>query len=266
MLAFEKILSSFLSFSGLLWLVWLIVTIYLFRKGSSTALYLLSLIFLIVIYVLFTSIGSSFLVIPLENMFAENQVDMDIIKNHGKFPIVVLGGGINYGDDFAELSPYSLQRLVKGYQLYSGLETPIIVSGGIAIGQDRIGEAELASEWLQKMGVPPEDIFIENRARTTYENGICVKEIFLSNKSLKKLASEGSVMKVYLVTNAVHLPRSVLVFEEIGIEAVPVSAGYIVNHRMSWLDYLPNRSSLAANLMGLHEWMGIIWYKVTGRI
>ena len=57
-----------------------------------------------------------------------------------------------------------------------------------------------------------------------------------------------------------------MVFEKQGIDVIPVSSGIITDHRQSWLAYLPNRGSLTANMMALHEWMGLVWYKITKRI
>ncbi len=271
MLALEKVLSSFLTLPGLFWSVWLIITIYLFRKARSVTIYFLSLISLILMYVIFTALGTSFLVVPLENMYSDSYTEY----NDNQYPIIVMGGGINYGSDKAYLSPYSLQRVVKGYEIYRKIATPIVYTGGVAIGQKEIGESEIAAEWLGNMGVEKEDIVIENKARTTYENGVYVKEWLLdyyANGQNKQNEQEDSLsggeagIKVYLVTNALHLPRSVMVFEKQGIDVIPVSSGIITDHRHSWLAYLPNRGSLTANMMALHEWMGLVWYKITRRI
>jgi len=271
LLALEKVLSSFITLPGLFWSVWLIITIYLFRKGRSVTIYFLSLISLILMYVVFTALGTSFLVVPLENMYINSYIE----DNDNQYPIIVMGGGINYGSDKAYLSPYSLQRVVKGYELYRKIATPIVYTGGVAIGQKEIGESEVAVEWLRNMGVKKEDIVIENKARTTYENGVYVKEWLLDyyangqNEEIKQEDSSksGEVRsKAYLVTNALHLPRSVMVFKKQGIDVIPVSSGIITDHRQSWLDYLPNRGSLTANMMALHEWMGLVWYKITRRI
>jgi len=69
-----------------------------------------------------------------------------------------------------------------------------------------------------------------------------------------------------LVTNALHLPRSVLVFEKQSINVIPISSGIIIDHQSGWLSYLPNRDALTANMMALHEWLGLVWYKITKRI
>jgi len=215
-------------------------------------------------YVLFTAFGTSFLVIPLERMYLD---EMNVESVDQGYPIVVLGGGVYYSKDKAYLSQHSLQRVVKGYELYRKIETPIVFSGGVAIGQNMIGESEVAAEWLSRMGVKKEDIIIENQARTTYENAVYVKRWLSDYNFDMSIDTQGKIdNRVYLVTSALHLPRSVLVFEKQGVDVIPISSGIAIDHQSSWLDYLPNRGSLTANMMAAHEWLGLLWYKITNRI
>ncbi|MFP4662736.1 MAG: YdcF family protein, partial [Halanaerobiales bacterium] len=264
MLALEKILSSFITLPGLLWVIWLIITIHLFKKGKSS-IYIISLVSLILLYIFISAIGTGILVEPLENMYIEGLQIEEFDRGH---PIVVLGGGINYREDTAYLSAYSLQRLIKGFDIYQKIGGPIIFTGGVAIGQKEISESEIAIKRLMDMGVRQRDIVIESEARTTYENGIYVRrwlrdynydlslEMEQSNSSL----SDSDINnRVYLVTSALHMPRSVMVFEKQGIEVIPVSSGIVADHQPSWLEYLPNSQSLSANMMAVHEWIGLFW-------
>lgn len=263
MLVIEKIISSFLSLPGLFFLISLIITIYLFMRAKSLTIRILSFANLIMMYILFTSIGTVILVLPLESMY----LDSDFQENlQIDYPIIILGGGIKYTGEQAYLSPYSLQRLVKGFEIYKKIETPIIFTGGVAIGQREISESELAGDCLRKMGARSEDIIIEDQARTTYENGLYTKRWLLNYYLGDSIDDDKAELKAYLVTNALHMSRSVLVFEKQGIDVIPVSSGIMVDHKISWLSYLPNREALTANMMAIHEWVGLIWYKITGRI
>lgn len=257
----EKILSSFITLPGFFWVLSLVITVYLLKKAKSLTIRILSLVNLVIMYFLFTSIGTGILVLPLESVYIDT-----VQENYQEdYPIVVLGGGIKYAGANSSLSPYSLQRLVKSLELYLERERPIILTGGVGIGQEGISESALAAQWLRKMGVRDEDIIIEDQARTTYENGLYTKR-WLENY-YSSIEEDGEInLKAYLITNALHLPRSVLVFEKQGIAVIPVSSGIIVDHRNSWLSYLPNRDALNANMMAIHELIGLVWYKITGRI
>jgi uncharacterized SAM-binding protein YcdF (DUF218 family) len=100
------------------------------------------------------------------------------------------------------------------------------------------------------------DFIQENEARTTYENGLKIKEWL----------TENNYEKIYLVTSAIHMRRSKGVFDNIGVNFIPVVSNYAYSHNLSWLDYLPNRGSLRANMQAVHEWVGLIWYKINNRI
>lgn len=252
MLRLEKLVSSFLSLPGLFWLLLLIITLYLIKGIRSTLVKFLAIFTLVLMYLSFTALGSVLILFPLENRYEP------VEEINRKIPIVVLGGGLNYlNEDKAELKAVTLQRLVKGYQLFKQIETQIIITGGVGLGYNsQISEAKLAKEWLKVMGLKEDKIILEEGARTTYENGIYVSQ-WLEEKHLKT---------VLLVTSAVHLPRAVAVFKRQGIEVIPVPAGYLTSHKLSWLDFLPSRGSLTANLAAYHEWLGFIWYRIKGRI
>lgn len=253
MLALEKIIASILSFPGIFLLLWGIVTIYLFFKKSNLVIRIIALFSILLMIFIFTGLGVKTLVLPLEKYYAEDNYQLI-----NKMPVVVLGGGINYSipEKNGELSKSSLQRLVRGYKLQKKLGSSIIYSGGIAVGQTGISEAEIAGKWLEEMEVPEEKIIKEDEARTTYENGVYIKKWMKSNE----------VNNIYLITSAIHMPRSSAVFSNLNIDFIPVNSGYSYNHELSWLDYLPNRGALNANLAALHEWLGLIWYKINGRI
>lgn len=259
MIELEKIVSSFFTLPGLFILILLIIIIYLYRKASSRFIRIFSLFSLLLSYFLVTSFGTALLVIPLERMYLETGFQE---KFGGDYPIVIMGGGIRYTEYGALPGLYTLQRLVKGLEIYEELEEPIVYTGGTAIGQTGISEAELAFKWLRKMGVEEEDIVIEKQARNTYENGVYIKKWLQDYQ--REREEEG--FKVYLVTNALHMHRSVCVFEKLGVEVIPVSSGITVDHKMSWLSYLPNGEALYANMLAVHEWLGLSWYKIKGRI
>jgi uncharacterized SAM-binding protein YcdF (DUF218 family) len=252
MLALEKIAASFIMPPGLFVLLLLVLTIYLFKKSDSGLIKLLTVFLLLFFFFLSTAFGVRILLHPLEN-YAE-EISVNAFESH---PIVVLGGGLNYhSESEAKPSVHSLQRLVKGYQLHRRLNTPLIYSGGIAIGQDKISEADAAGELLQSLGMNLEFYISEDQAQTTFENAAY----------LKRWIEENEVEKVYLVTSAYHILRSAAVFEAQNIEFLAVHSGFISNHQFSWLDYLPNRGALTANLSAIHEWVGLAWYYLRGRI
>lgn len=110
--------------------------------------------------------------------------------------IIVLGSGL-IGD---KVPPLLAQRLTKGKTIYDQFQgrPKLIVSGGQ--GADELtSEAAAMANYLIEQGVPEEDILIENRSRTTFENLTFSKAI---------LEKEGLGKDVLVVTNSFHALRA----------------------------------------------------------
>ncbi|MFP4198877.1 MAG: YdcF family protein [Halanaerobium sp.] len=252
MLAVEKIIAAFIMPPGLFILLLFILTVYLFKKSDSKLIKFLSTLLLLLFFLLSSALGVKLLLHPLEN-YAE-RISVDAFERH---PVVVLGGGLNYHSrEEAAPSVHSTQRLVRGYQLQRRLNVPLIYSGGVAIGQEKLSEADAAAEFLESLGMDLNFYISEDRAQTTFENAAY----------LKKWLEENEIEKIYLVTSAYHTLRSAAVFRAQGIDFLAVHSGYIYDHQFGWLSYLPNRGALTANLSALHEWVGLFWYYLRGRI
>lgn len=89
----------------------------------------------------------------------------------------------------------------------------------------------------------------EGESRTTWENAVY---------SIKLLKSQG-FERIILITDAVHMKRSVVSFQDRGVEVVPYPSGYLYG-APSLTDWLPNSGSLNNNLRALHEWAGLVYY------
>src|SRR6056297_177808 len=250
LLAIQKIISSLITLPGIFLVANLIIFIYLIKISWSSLIKVISALTLIIMVVTFTGIGVHFLVIPLENYateisgFSENQIK--------KVPIVVLGGGIHYNvnGNQSELSSISRDRLLKGVLIARQNKMPLIYTGGVGVGYDEISEADVAQEFVNNFDNI--EFIQEKEAQTTYENG----------QEIKKWMQENQYDQIYLVTSAIHMRRSVGVFDNLNINYIPVVSNYSQSHNLSWLDYLPNQACLRSNMQALHEWIGLLWYKV----
>ena len=110
--------------------------------------------------------------------------------------IIVLGSGL-IGD---KVPPLLAQRLTKAKTIYEQFEgrPKLIVSGGQG-ADELISEAEAMANYLKEQRVPQEDILIENRSRTTFENLTFSKAI---------LEDQGLGKTVLVVTNSFHALRA----------------------------------------------------------
>jgi len=125
--------------------------------------------------------------------------------------------------------------------------------------------AEDMAEILASLDVPPEAMIIEDRSRNTYENALYAKE----------LLEERGISKILLVTSAMHMPRSVALFEAQGFEVTPLPVDYSVVENGSAenqnslfvakiLNIIPNASNLALTTNALKEYLGTFIYQLQG--
>ena len=120
---------------------------------------------------------------------------------------VVLGAAV-----FDEVpSPVFEERIRHAVSLYkAGRVRMLVMTGGLGAG-DQATEAEAARVWSLAQGVPPEAIAVETRSRTTQENLAFAQPI---------LARHG-LGTVLLVSDPLHMRRSVAIARRLGIEAAP---------------------------------------------
>ncbi|WP_245203800.1 YdcF family protein [Ammoniphilus resinae] len=96
-------------------------------------------------------------------------------------------------------SPGLQERLNKAYDLYmEGYFSDVIVSGGLDYNGSTITEAEGMKRYLVSKGIPVEHIFIEDQARSTYQNLLFSQAIM----------SENDWEKALIITHEFHGARS----------------------------------------------------------
>lgn len=181
--------------------------------------------------------------------------------------IVILAGGVGRkgrNRPRHELQGPSWRRLWHGIEIYRecGGRVPILYSGGSGNPFDQASiEAELAREYALSMGVPASDFWIEAGSRNTYEN---VREM---KRILDQSFPGQSTHQVILVTSSSHMLRSVLVMLKAGLDPIPSPADFpIVALPLDPLSFLPSAKALMVSSTCLHEWIGIISYRLMGRL
>jgi len=131
-------------------------------------------------------------------------------------------------------SPVFRARLDAALELYrSGRADRIVVSGGRAPG-DRYSEGGSGCRYLKRRGVPRTALACETESHSTWEN-------LLRARTLLKPGP------VWIVTDAPHLPRALLLARRLGIEA----RGWPVRGRFSNAYRLRERLLYALARLGL---------------
>lgn len=172
--------------------------------------------------------------------------------------IILLGGGIV--DHVPDLSGVgqpgdnALARLVAAVRLQKRLGVPIIASGGK--GYENIGaEAPILKRFLLDLGVNQKMVIIEDRSKDTRENA----------KYSKEICDRHGFIHPVVVTSAIHLRRSVLNFKKAGMDVIAFPASYAVmpNRPYFWRDFLPSAANLFIATAALHEYLGILYEKLS---
>lgn len=182
--------------------------------------------------------------------------------------IVVLGGSTRPADfprpwvDVLE----SGDRVLHGAQLYKQGRAPkLILSGGrITWKEDGPSESDDMAQIAMEMGVPALAILQDPTSLNTYQNAVNVKAIL----------DQQNIDNILLVTSALHMPRSLAIFQKLGIEATAAPTDFLVSEsslrEMSGtrqallLSLLPNADNLAQVTRGLKEYIGFAVYYLRG--
>ncbi len=182
--------------------------------------------------------------------------------------IVVLGGGIKPAlppRPWVDLSEEG-DRVIHAARLYQQKKAPLIVVSGGRIDWRGVGipESEDMTEILRWLGVPPGAILQDPNSLNTHENAVNVQQI---------LSSRG-IRRVLLVTSAIHMPRSLLIFKRQGITAVPAPTDFLVtfndlkeqqsSSQATLLNLLPDVDRLETSTRALKEYVGLVVYRLKG--
>ncbi|WP_245692442.1 YdcF family protein [Sporomusa acidovorans] len=147
-----------------------------------------------------------------------------------------------------QLSGSSANRLLTTVRLHLKTRLPIIISGG-QVFSDSGNEAQISKRILMDLGVPDNQIFIDDKSLTTTENALYTKEILLQHGFNSPI----------LVASGFHMPRVVMNFERVGMDVLPYPADYRVSRttHLYFNKFSPSSGALSNSGTALREYLGI---------
>jgi uncharacterized SAM-binding protein YcdF (DUF218 family) len=170
---------------------------------------------------------------------------------HSPQAIVILGASRRYAPELGQetVNAAALQRIRYGAWLAIRTGLPVLITGGLA-HDGNPAEAVLMQQVLaREFAVPVR--WVESESRTTYENAQFTARI---------LKAEG-IDRVYLVTHALHMKRSLMSFAKFGLAAIPAPTAY---EGRGWeigvRSFLPQAEALFLVEQVFHEGVGMAWY------
>lgn len=182
--------------------------------------------------------------------------------------IVVLGGATKSGSwprptvDLSEAG----DRVIYAAQLYRQKKAPVIILSGGRIDWRGSGSPESAdmATILTSIGIPASVIIQEPESLNTYQNAV----------NVKKIIDSLGIKKVLLVTSAMHLPRSLKIFQRQGIDVIPAPTDFLVSQaelqelsrtpKAAILNLLPDAKNLSQVTNVFKEYLGRFVYSLRG--
>lgn len=142
--------------------------------------------------------------------------------------------------------------------LRTGKVKKIIISGGDgSLYKTGIDEADEVSKYLNSVGYADSNIIIEPNSKNTYQNAVNTAKLLPKNA------------KVMLITSAFHMPRSVKCFEKQKVKFKAFPVDYLMDGSTPYSPsgmLIPNGAAMNKWEMLIKEWVGLLAYKLSGKI
>ncbi|MEC9048324.1 MAG: YdcF family protein [Planctomycetota bacterium] len=168
--------------------------------------------------------------------------------------IVVLAAGADrVGGEYGGpvIGPITMQRLRYAAALHRRTGLPLLCSGGAPSSGAPSLAAMMKQTAERELGVSVR--WIEERSANTLEN----------LRFSAQLLAESGLSRIFLVTSAWHMPRSVAAAARFGLEPAPAPTGFRGEVFASWRSFAPHWSGLRDTCLAMHEWGGRVVYALT---
>jgi uncharacterized SAM-binding protein YcdF (DUF218 family) len=175
--------------------------------------------------------------------------------------IVLLGGaerqGLTAAYGFVHMNDES-ERITAFVGLARRFpDARLVFSGGSGkLTSTPMSEGEVIQMFFREQGLDAGKVLVEDRSRNTYENALFTKALVQPKPGERWL----------LVTSAFHMPRAVAVFRKEGWEVLPWPVAYRTFPQPALTvdgDAIEQFNKLNR---ALHEWLGLLAYRMTGKL
>jgi len=180
---------------------------------------------------------------------------IDTTKSTLPVYIMVLGAG--HSDDpslpaNSKLSANVLGRLIEGIRLYHAIPGSKLIFSGDK-GELTESQTVILEQTAGFLGVSHGDIYQFTTTKNTADEAATFRSTF------------GNQNKLYVVTNAAHMPRAMYLFRQEGINATAAPANYMckkgsVSHPFA--SFIPQSGNLFIMEAAIHEYFGLLWAKL----
>jgi uncharacterized SAM-binding protein YcdF (DUF218 family) len=231
------------------WMLPLLAVLIFWRRRWARPLFLATFCAIVILH---SGWVAHWLRYPLESQYSPllhpteaGHYDVIVVLTAGSTP----AGGLL---PFPAINEHMFRRLDEAWRLYQANPKPIIVSGGhVNPFSPDGGENKIACDYLLRWGVPKHHVLGEARSRDTFESAL----------ETAKLLKEKGWNRYLLVTSAVHMPRSMLVFSTAAPDPIPAPGDFTLGPpKFTPLDLAPSEDAAGGIALSLHEYVGLINY------
>jgi uncharacterized SAM-binding protein YcdF (DUF218 family) len=212
-----------------------------------------------VFYLLTTKVVGTFLLSPFEKPYNHIHTPTEVDAT------VILAGGTDGKNANLTLGTHSFKRVMYGIMVSKKESLPIIFSGkGVGAYTEDISMKDTIKELnnyldinlTETKTIKPHQfsIFYEDKSVNTFENAKFTKEIFSSMGI--------DTPRIYLVTSAFHLKRSITLYEHFGFKVIPVATDFMCATSHGIEDFVPSNKGLHMSYFALHEYVGLYYLKI----
>ena len=231
-------------------LFWILIKYRRLISRDLLRLLWISIILLISIIMLSTPIVSSLIEISLYVKPSINNTEPDVIA--------VLGGSysVNTLEELDVLTPASIIRVLEGVIWWKNNQSAILVMCGAEKIKGRLASrcAFLMMRLAEIEGVPQNKIFADTLSFNTWEH--------------PKILSELPIIKsndvIGVVTSRWHMRRALWSFKKFfdNVQPSPVQSSISFSPKFHFYNFIPHPSAMSRTTVMIHEWIGLLWYKL----
>jgi len=256
----RNLISAILNPIPLFWLLLIAgLVAYLLKKKKAAKIFLISSIAWLLL--ISTPWLPQALLSTLEDRYPPVQLQLEATiqatVSDSSVHILVLGSG--YASDarlpyLGQLNSSGLARLNEGIRLHNQLPNSILIFSGYK-GLQPVPQAEAGAFAAKELGIPAQVILTIPEPWNT------------RNEALEYDKRFGKLHKLYLITDAAHMPRAMMHFQNAGLQPIPAPTNFMIKKNKvakKYYQYFPSSENVKYMEIVFHEYLGLVWAKMGG--
>lgn len=171
--------------------------------------------------------------------------------------ILVLGSGYETDDrlsNCARLNTTGLARLTEGIRLHRLIPCSKLIFSGYK-GNQPLPQAMVTSMAARELGV--DSLF----------TATIIEPWNTKSEAAEYFKRYGTTHRLYLVTDAAHMPRAISHFRNAGLNPIPVPTNFNIRKNSlpgSYLGYFPSSENIRLMEIAIQEYLGRLWASLGG--